>query len=91
MRVYHFLDRKYGLDDIRRRRLKIATLDDLNDPFEMLAMTLTATKTGNNVRLSDAAGSVAIITGADSTRSNGIIHQIDTVFSPSPARRGSAP
>lgn len=40
MRVYHFLDRKYGLDDIRRRRLKISTLNDLNDPFEMLAMTL---------------------------------------------------
>lgn len=40
MRVYHFLDSKYGLDDIRRRRLKIATLNDLNDPFEMLAMTL---------------------------------------------------
>ncbi len=40
MRVYHFLDRKYGLEDIRHRRLKIATLDDLNDPFEMLAMTL---------------------------------------------------
>jgi hypothetical protein len=40
MRVYHFLDRKFGLDDIRRRRLKIATLNDLNDPFEMLSMTL---------------------------------------------------
>jgi hypothetical protein len=40
MRVYHFLNRKYGLDDVRRRRLKIATLNDLNDPFEMLAMTL---------------------------------------------------
>lgn len=40
MRVYHFLNREFGLDDIRRRRLKIATLKDLNDPFEMLAMTL---------------------------------------------------
>lgn len=40
MRVYHFLSRKYGLEDIHRRRLKIATLDDLNDPFEMLAMSL---------------------------------------------------
>lgn len=39
MRLYHFLNREYGLDDIRRRRLKIATLDGLNDPFEMLAMT----------------------------------------------------
>lgn len=40
MRVYHFLDRNYGMEDIRRRRLKIATLNDLNDPFEMLGMTL---------------------------------------------------
>lgn len=40
MRVYHFLSRNYGLEDIRLRRLKIATLDDLNDPFEMLGMAL---------------------------------------------------
>lgn len=37
MRVYHFLNREYGLDDIAKRRLKIATLNDLNDPFELLA------------------------------------------------------
>jgi hypothetical protein len=36
LRVYHFLCRGYGLDDIRRRRLKIATIADLNDPFELL-------------------------------------------------------
>lgn len=36
MRVYHFLSRKWGLDDLERRRLKIATLNDLNDPFELL-------------------------------------------------------
>ena len=40
MRLYHFLNRKFGLDDIRRRRLKIATLNELNDPFEMLAMSV---------------------------------------------------
>jgi hypothetical protein len=39
MRLYHFLDRTFGLEDIRRRRVKIATLNELNDPFEMLAMT----------------------------------------------------
>ncbi len=37
MRVYHFVDRKYGLDDIAKRRLKIARIGDLNDPFELLA------------------------------------------------------
>lgn len=35
-RVYHFLNRCYGLDDLQRQRLKIATINDLNDPFEML-------------------------------------------------------
>ncbi|WP_293855074.1 DUF2971 domain-containing protein [Sphingomonas sp. SCN 67-18] len=38
MRLYHFVDLKWGLDDIRRRRLKIAKLNELNDPFEMLAL-----------------------------------------------------
>lgn len=37
-RVYHFVSRDYGLDDLRRRRLKIATIGDLNDPFELRAM-----------------------------------------------------
>jgi predicted nucleotidyltransferase len=36
IRVYHFVGPDYGLDDIRRRRLKIATIADLNDPFELL-------------------------------------------------------
>jgi hypothetical protein len=36
LRVYHFVGPEYGLDDIRRRRLKIATIADLNDPFELL-------------------------------------------------------
>jgi len=38
MRVYHFLPAKYGIDDVNRRRLKIATLDDLNDPFDLWAV-----------------------------------------------------
>jgi len=37
MRVYHFLPRTYGLEDLRKRRLKIATLGDINDPFELLS------------------------------------------------------
>jgi hypothetical protein len=36
MRVYHFLNEKYGLEDLKRRRLKIAFVEDLNDPFEIL-------------------------------------------------------
>jgi hypothetical protein len=33
---YHFVGPDYGLDDIRQQRLKIATVADLNDPFEIL-------------------------------------------------------
>jgi hypothetical protein len=40
MRVFHFVPDDFGLDDIRRRRLKIATIDDLNDPFEFLGIDL---------------------------------------------------
>jgi hypothetical protein len=36
VRVYHFLNRHFGLENLRRQRLKIATINDLNDPFELL-------------------------------------------------------
>jgi len=39
MRVYHFVNEEYGLDDLRRRRLKIATILELNDPFELFAIS----------------------------------------------------
>lgn len=35
MRVYHFLPAKWGLKAIQQRRLKVARLDFLNDPFEL--------------------------------------------------------
>ena len=38
MRVYHFVNRKYGLQDIEQRRLKISTINELNDPFELLGI-----------------------------------------------------
>jgi hypothetical protein len=34
VRLYHFLNEQYGLENIRNRRLKVARIDDLNDPFE---------------------------------------------------------
>lgn len=37
-RAYHFVSLPYGLDDLRRRRLKISQLNDLNDPFELWAI-----------------------------------------------------
>ncbi len=36
-RAYHFVPLCYGLDDLRQQHLKIAQLDDLNDPFELFA------------------------------------------------------
>jgi hypothetical protein len=40
MRVYKFIDAKYGLLALSERRLKISTLDNLNDPFELLPFDL---------------------------------------------------
>ena len=37
MRVYHFVSAKYGLEDLQFRRLKIARVNELNDPFEFMA------------------------------------------------------
>lgn len=37
-RVYHFVSLCHGLDDLRHRHLKIAHLDELNDPFELWAI-----------------------------------------------------
>jgi hypothetical protein len=34
MRVYHYLEAKWALDDIRRNRLKLSKIDDMNDPYE---------------------------------------------------------
>lgn len=34
LRLYHFLNEQYGLEAIRERRLKVARIDELNDPFE---------------------------------------------------------
>ena len=36
MLVYHFVAANYGLEDIRKRRIKIATIADVNDPFELV-------------------------------------------------------
>lgn len=35
MRLYHFVNREYGLANLAKRQLKIARWNDLNDPFEL--------------------------------------------------------
>jgi hypothetical protein len=40
MRLYYFTTERYGLEALRDRRLKIARIDQLNDPFEFLGLAL---------------------------------------------------
>lgn len=44
MRAYKFLDAHYGLKSLRERRLKISTIEDLNDPFELIPFDLSNRK-----------------------------------------------
>ena len=44
--------------------------------------TVTATKEGDKIVLTDAAGTKSTVVKADEKRSNGIVHEIDTVLSP---------
>jgi hypothetical protein len=41
MRANKFLDAKYGLDSIEKRRLKQSRVSDLNDPFELRSFDVT--------------------------------------------------
>ena len=38
MRLYHYLPENHGLDDLKNKRLKIARIEDLNDPFELCVL-----------------------------------------------------
>lgn len=40
-RLYHFTSKKYGLQAIKNQRLKVAIIEELNDPFELLSPDLT--------------------------------------------------
>lgn len=44
LRLYHFISANFGLMALQRRRLKIARLHELNDPFEFLAADLSDRK-----------------------------------------------
>ena len=41
MLFYHFIDARYGLEALSKRRLKISRIADLNDPFELLGTKLS--------------------------------------------------
>lgn len=41
MRVYHFVNEKHGIQNLQKKRLKIATLKELNDPFELFGVEMS--------------------------------------------------
>jgi len=41
MRFYHFVNEYFGIKDLQEKRLKIARIMELNDPFEFLGMDLS--------------------------------------------------
>ena len=41
MLLYHFRDKKYGIKSLKEKRLKIARIHELNDPFELLGCELS--------------------------------------------------
>jgi hypothetical protein len=50
MRVFHFVNHEFGLEDIRERRLKVAMLHELNDPFEFFGLNLSDKTVRKRVR-----------------------------------------
>lgn len=44
--------------------------------------TLTATKEGDKIVITDGAGNKAVVTSADGKHSNGVVHKIDGVLAP---------
>ena len=50
--------------------------------------TLTATREGGKIVLTDAAGTKATVTKADAKHSNGVVHHIDTVLVPAQRAEG---
>jgi hypothetical protein len=41
MRVYHLLNKQYGLENLKKGGLKIAEIMSLDDPFELLGINLS--------------------------------------------------
>lgn len=40
MRAYHLMSEKWACESLRKKRLKLALFDDMNDPFELLGVEL---------------------------------------------------
>jgi hypothetical protein len=40
-RVYKFTSAQYGISNLQNKRLKLSTIDDLNDPFDLASIDTT--------------------------------------------------
>jgi uncharacterized surface protein with fasciclin (FAS1) repeats len=89
--TYHVLPGLVLAEDFRR------AIDNSNGRAVLATMggeTVTAARDGDRIVLTDGAGGRAVITQADVRRSNGVVHQIDTVLMPGEgagAAEGEAP
>ena len=83
MTIYHFVPASYGLENIKRRRLKIATIPDLNDPFELLCVDLSdkELRIGMHNWKRDMGGQYGMLCFSKTWRNpvSGVIMPIDTV------------
>ena len=61
MIVYHITEAKWAIENIKLKRIKIAELNDLNDPFEFLATSSTNKK--QRIELKEWKDEMAKITG----------------------------
>jgi uncharacterized surface protein with fasciclin (FAS1) repeats len=80
--TYHILPGTVLADDIGK------AIDNGKGKAVLATMgggTLTATREGGKIVLTDAAGTKATVTGPDEKRSNGVVHHIDGVLMPSKA------
>jgi len=50
MLVYQLMPAKYALEDLRKRRLKVALVEDLNDPFELMGARLDRSEHRKQIR-----------------------------------------
>jgi len=41
LEYYHFTNAEYGIENLKKRRIKASTLHNLNDPFEMIGVELS--------------------------------------------------
>ena len=77
--TYHILPGTVLAEDIAK------AIDNGKGKAELATMggeALTATKDGDKIVLTDAAGGKSIVTKADATMSNGVVHMVDTVLMP---------